>query len=29
MNHYEEAMRQLQEKFGNQDALISLSTIAL
>jgi len=29
MNNYEEAMRQLQEKFGNQDALISLSTISL
>ena len=29
MNNYDEAMRVLQEKFGNQDALISLSTIAL
>jgi len=29
MNTYEEAMRQLQGKFGNQDALISLSTISL
>ena len=29
MTNYEEAMRTLQEKFGNQDALISLSTIAL
>lgn len=29
MNKYDEAMRDLQEKFGNQDALISLSTIAL
>jgi len=29
MNNYEEAMRVLQEKFGNQDALISLSTISL
>ena len=28
MNNYIEAMRVLQEKFGNQDALISLSTIA-
>ena len=29
MNNFGEAMRVLQEKFGNQDALISLSTIAL
>jgi uncharacterized pyridoxamine 5'-phosphate oxidase family protein len=29
MNNFDEAMRVLQEKFGNQDALISLSTIAL
>ena len=29
MTNYEEAMRTLQEKFGNQDALLSLSTIAL
>lgn len=28
MNNFDEAMRVLEEKFGNQDALISLSTIA-
>ncbi len=28
MNNFNEAMRVLEEKFGNQDALISLSTIA-
>ena len=29
MNKYEEAMKQLDEKVGNKDGLISLSTIAL
>ncbi len=29
MSKYDEAMRQLDEKFGNKDNLISLSTIAL
>ncbi len=29
MNKYEEAMKQLDEKLGNKDGLISLSTIAL
>lgn len=28
MNHYDEAMRVLEEKFGRKDVLISLSTIA-
>ena len=29
MNRYEEAMKQLDEKLGGKDGLISLSTIAL
>ena len=29
MNRYEEAMKQLDEKLGRKDGLISLSTIAL
>lgn len=29
MNHYEEAIRDLEEKFGKKDVLLSLSTIAL